>query len=605
MRIKLICCVMVWLSPCHLVTLSPCHAFDDVIDSPMYGDPKVPIQHVVIKYVGARDLWLEALERPEADLRCKAADAIALAHQHGVEGMEKTIGPLLAELDRPDQHPTVCLAVARALIVLNARKCAASLFREAQSGNSELRGLVEPALARWDHRPARAVWLERLRHPKTFRPDLVRAIRALARVREQKAIEPIRELVLSAWMPGPVRLEAAAALAQFRTRGLEKDAARLAADMSAGGLFGRLAAVRLLERHEGTEAVRLLQGLARGAEPAVAVAAVGRLMAIDPPLVLPMVDGLLASPDPQLRTFAVAVMPLQPVAQNVSRLVTRLNDPHPDVRRKARGSLERVAAKADLRAQVIKETRDVLARQQWQGLEQAAILLTHLDHKPAAGRLVELLNSDRPEVFVTAAWALRKLAVREKLPRVRDYIHVTQKEVRSGNGGRARYLTELDHQLSQLNQLLGHQKYRPADDALRQFIPMMPMRRGIESRAAAIWALGKIHEDQRVYGDGPGGLAATRWLIVLVEGRLNDYPPPPPPGPPEALRIRRMAAVALGWIKARQTLTSLRTHWRKAFSTDQFNNACGWAIEHITGERMPAPIAGVHKVPIGFLVKNP
>ena len=78
-----------------------------------------------------------------------------------------------------------------------------------------------------------------------------------------------------------------------------------------------------------------------------------------------------------------------------------------------------------------------------------------------------------------------------------------------------------DHQLSQLNQLLGRLKYRPADAVLRSFVPRMERPRQDlvcpEARAAAIWALGLIHEG-----------SADPALVDALQGRLNDAMSLPP-----------------------------------------------------------------------------
>lgn len=126
-----------------------------------------------------------------------------------------------------------------------------------------------------------------------------------------------------------------------------------------------------------------------------------------------------------------------------------------------------------------------LQTRQWRGLEQATLLLTQLDHKPAAGRLVELLTFDRPEVPLTAAWGLRKLAVPETLPGVVAYI---EKQLQRPPSPKSPLARIHDHVLSQLNQFLGQQKYRPADGVLRRFIPKsMNTTTGPESRTAALW----------------------------------------------------------------------------------------------------------------------
>jgi HEAT repeat protein len=577
----------VWLSPLLLFSLSPflptCRGdFDPVIDSPMYKSPDLPAPPVLLIFPEeARALWLRALERPDADTRCKAAETIALARQRGVKGLETTVAPLLAALDQADQHPAVRLAVARALVALDAREAASSLLRQSQVGSGDLREVVEPALARWQYQPASEVWLTRLADPKTPRRSLLLAIQGLGTLREAKAADRLRELALSDRTDSSVRLEAARALGLLRTEGLEKDAETLAADTSARGLLGRLAAVALLRQHKGEQTVRLLQRLSEDQEPAVVAAAVARLIEIDPPLVVPAVNRLLASPDGNVRSLAVEVLFRQPTAKHVELLAARLNDVHPDVRRKARGHLLTLAARQDLRKEVIKQATDILANGQWQGLEQATILLTLLDHKPAAARLVELLTNGRPEVYITAAWGLRRLDVPETLPGVLSHVESGQRRLRAAAEHPDDTAVLLDHQLSQLNQLLGRQKYQPADAALQAFIPRMPGPMhppvGLESRAAAIWALGLLREAKP-----DAGVAAA------LEERLNDIATMPP----EDNRVRWMCAITLGRTKAKDALDSLRAYCPTFEPTPSpVNNACGWAIEQLTGETMPAPKA--------------
>jgi hypothetical protein len=48
-----------------------------------------------------------------------------------------------------------------------------------------------------------------------------------------------------------------------------------------------------------------------------------------------------------------------------------------------------------------------------------------------------------------------------------------------------------------------------------------------------------------------------------------------------------MAAISLGRMKDKAALPSLRKHFSDgALSLSAINNACGWAIEQITGEKM-------------------
>jgi HEAT repeat protein len=545
----------------------------------MYQRPETPGPRVVTVAEGATALWLRALGRPEAEMKCRAAQAIALAHRSGVRGLETTVAPLLAELDRPDQHPTVRLAVAQALLELEAREALPSLLRNVQSGDGDFRDLVEPALARRDYALARPVWLARLREPAAPPRSLVLAIQGLAAAHEEQAAAPMRDLVLRSEAPWVVRLEAARALGSLRTKGLEKDADALAADGSPRGLAGRLAAASLLRRHRSAEAVRLLQRLAADPEPAVAAPAVARLIEIDPKLVLPTVEALLSSRDGTLRGLAVEAVRREPAAERVRLVADRLDDPQPEVRTKARQALRELAARPGLRERVTAEASRVLAGEPWRGLEQAAILLAQLGHKPAAGRLVELLTHGRPEVFVSAAWALRTLAVPESLPGVVRYVGAKQKELRANADHPDALFGPYDRQLSQLNQFLGQEKYGPADPVLRAFIPRMdkPMQAPVcqECRTAAIWALGLLHEAKVVPE-----------LVPALEARLNDSVGPAR----EDGRVCRMAGITLGRMRARDALPSLRKYCPEQVpSLDPIHNGCGWAIEQITGQAMQPP----------------
>jgi HEAT repeat protein len=563
-----------------LALAGPLWAFDPLIDSPMYKLPDLPSPPAVLVFPEeARSLWLRALERPEADMKCKAADTIALARRRGIKGLETTVAPLLKELDREDQHPAARLAVAKALIALDAREAARSLFQQSQAGGSDLRDVVEPALARWQYRPAGEVWLARLSEPTAPRPSLALAIDGLAALREQQAAGRLRELALSDGADGAIRVAAARALGTLRGEGLEKDAEALSADGSARGLPGRLAAAALLQRRQGDHAVRLLQRLSEDKEPAVAALAVGRLIEIDPKLVVPATERLLGSPDAQLRSLALDVLFKQPTEKHIQLLADKLSDPHPEVRVKARRHLLALAGQQDLRKPVIDQATRILAGRQWQGQEQATILLTLLDHKVAAERLVDLLKESRPEVYITAAWGLRRLAVPESLPGVLSYVKSGQRRLRAAAASPDPGNVLIDHQLSQLNQFLGQAKYQPAATVLPDFIPRMgrPMSTpgGLECRAAAIWALGLIHE-----GKGDAGLTGP-----LLE-RLNDIGSMPP----EDTRVRWMCAITLGRLGAKDALDNLRQYCPDFETTDNpVNNACGWAIERLTGQTMPAP----------------
>jgi HEAT repeat protein len=607
--VRLLSALFITMLSAALVVSSGRADYDPLIDSPMYKNPELPTVPIVYRLPSkAPELWLRALERPEADFRYQAAHAICLAHERGFGGLEGTIEPLRKALNRPDEQPLVRLAVAQALIELDAHAAAADLWQQALAGDSDLRQVVEPVLARWDYKPARAVWLERLHDPATPADSLKLAIIGLATVREEQAADALRDIVLlkqekqtvkepadassrSSYVPCPpsIRLEAAGALALLRPSGLEKDAERLAADTSINAMTSRLAAAMLLSQHRSPQAVELLQKMEMDPEPAVARVAVARLIEIDSKLVLPALDHLLASPDANLRSLACKVLFQQPSAEHIHLLAQRLDDEHRGVRRESRDWLRQLAGKKEWHDVVVREASGVLAGEQWRGLEQAAILLVLLDHKPAAGRLVELLGFGRAEVVISAAWGLRRLAVPETLPQVLAFVAGERHQFKEHRGGVARPAdfprNIMDHVLSQLNQLLGEQKYAPADPVLRQFVPRGAA--GVESRASAVYALGLIHEAK-----------PNAELIGLLEARLTDTGPPP-----DEPRVRRMSAISLGRLMAGAAVSPngrnrpfAMEHVKvlrylcpvQQVQPDMLTNAAGWAIERITGEKVAA-----------------
>ena len=151
--------------------------------------------------------WIDPLENelPTAVSDCaqdrreplaKAADAIARAHQLGMQNLADTVPVLIALLEAPNQHPVVQLSSARALIVLDARQSADALFTQARTGWLMMSQLVEPALVAWNYAPARPLWLTRLRDPRTPRQLLVLAIRGIAPETIESAETRLREIAM-------------------------------------------------------------------------------------------------------------------------------------------------------------------------------------------------------------------------------------------------------------------------------------------------------------------------------------------------------------------------------------------------------------------------
>src|SRR4051812_26674785 len=109
-----------WLCGILLVYIPvslPAQSAEDVIDSPMYENPKLATSTTRKKFSPKLiPLWLQALGRPENEMKCRAAQAIVLAKHRGLTGLESTITPLLNVFDNPQQDASVRIACAQALI---------------------------------------------------------------------------------------------------------------------------------------------------------------------------------------------------------------------------------------------------------------------------------------------------------------------------------------------------------------------------------------------------------------------------------------------------------------------------------------------------------
>jgi len=569
-------CAVAWLA-----SIGPAAAVE--VDAARHADPVIPTPPTITRFSSKlKPLWLEALAHPEADLRREAAQTIAIAHEQGMTGLDEAIDPLAEILDAADQHPAVMLACARTLIVLEARDKAPRLLKHALGGSLDMAQIVEPALARWGFRPARQAWLERLADSGTPRRRLVLAVRGLGELKDPKAAPALRAMVLAGDRAADVRLEAARALGAIQTEGLEPLARSLAADKSPRAIVDRLVAASLLSGHKDEPARAVLLDLAIDPEPSVAAIALGRLLEIDYQLLIPQVARTsIARDDANVRRLGARALVAWRTPEAVASLGPMLDDPHPEVRGYVRESLLEMTSDAGLRDRVLAQALAMLETEQWRGLEQASLILAAMDYKAAADRLVALLEFDRPEVLVTAAWALRRLAVPATLDAM--FARATRQ---SDLMRTAIPATGVWEQMSQLFEAFGQMQYEPSAGLLRKYVPKnAPFP--LENREAAVWALGHIYAG-RPQAD----------LVKSLSGRLADFDSMEPESP----EIRRMSAVSLGRMKAEEALPVLRQFYEAEGVNSDVGYACAWAIQQITGEPIDQQEPQIHSPLNWFLV---
>lgn len=517
-------------------------------------------------------IWLKTLEHDESDLRREAADTITRAHQLGMPGSDALIDGLMHVLQSPDEHPVARTAAARALVALDARRAAPLLAEHARRGPIELSLLVEPALAQWDFQPAREIWLERLASPSTPSAQLQLALECLGRVAESAAAADLQRLALSETTSAMTRLAAARALAKLPASGLVEIARRLAVEPTPETFVARLVGAHLLAQQSGDETLELLDHYAAAPEPTIAAQAMQRLLEIAPERLVERAPATIVNPDARVRELTVRALATAPTEMSIATLTPVLDDGVPAIRHEARRILLEMSARDELRPVVIEHAERTLDGDAWRGIEQAILILTELDQRQIGERLLQLLHHERSEAYVTAAWSLKTLAIPELADRMFEEAQRLSEPVSKLEGPDKAHLA-----LAHLLEALGPMDHQPAEEFMRIFIPKeAPFP--VEARAAAIWAIGFLWADAE---------SLDPELVAQLEQRLNDANSIPA----EWYDVRVMSAVALGRMKAEDSLPSLR-HWYAAEGVNSYlGRCCGWAIERMTGEPVKDPVA--------------
>ena len=522
---------------------------------------EIPEPSIMFIDPGLVPMWKRALSQPESELKRQAAEAVVQLHRLGHDEGVLADPELLAVLDDDKTHPAARYAAARALIVLDRREASGKLLEVSQSGDKDLRQLVEPVLAEWNVEAIQPVWHQRLSSSATPRRELVLAIEGLGTQRDAAALPALMTLALNAERSADIRLAAARAAGQIATQGLEPQAEQL---IARGKVIDRLTAASLITRHKSPESVSIHQQLGVDAEPAVAGAALRSLFAMDPTLVLPVAEAALQSPDANVRQVGIDTYLALPTKDRILRLSQSFNDPHPRLRTRVRDGFFTLSKVADLNQSIRQSATAVLIGEDWRGQEQAALLLGELDEEPAAGRLIELLDSRRAEVMLSAAWSLRKLEIPSTARPVLEFAtrRSTESDVATPTSSR---------QLAHLFELLGQLKFRDAIPLLEGFVPKT-QDYGAASRAAAIWSLGVIDE-------GTTNEELAKKLIDRVQDILSI--------PPEAAEVRRAAVLSLGRIRAADHVEVLKQHLGETVDQDLMELTLRRAIHQMTGELLP------------------
>ena len=581
---KLLClCWAIFVSQCNPFGVCFCQektaAFPETrrgfiaeFDSPKDQDPFIPPLEPVITFSPELlPLWLVALDRDEADLKRLVAETIAAARREGWHEVDGAAAPLIRQFGSESNDRMTREAIASTLVQLDARQAADVFFDRVKSAGLPLATIIEPALARWQDSRMEDIWLARLSNEHSNSPRQYLAIQCLGLIKSRTAVEPLLKLAGSPLTAATFRMIAAEALSEIGDEANVALAEKLYGAERAKRI-DRIIAAKILRGQTGQSATALLSNLAQDSQTSVSAIAAQNLFEIDPMLVRPLAVELAASPNANVRMVAGQAFAYESNESDVRALIAMLADAHPALRAAARQALSTRSRSGEfvelIDTSLIAIVKDADSNADWRQLEQAIRYLAEFDRKQAAPLLVRHLRSSRDQVFLPAAWALRKLSVAETFGQCLDYVD----EFKSAQDLAKVENDYRDAQISQLCQMFGINHYEPAIDTLKSYVPKEVMNRGTQSRASAIWSLGHIYEDR-----------PQEELAAALVVRLNDVGSIPS----EVTLVRAASAVTVARMGNAEQLPELRKNAKENGFSGEVGYSCAWGIKRLTDEPIP------------------
>lgn len=541
----------------------------------IYSEPALGRRQPSEKYfaAGLKELWSNALERPDAELRRMVIDTLASAHRRGVKDLVDTRSKLIEILNEPDQEVQVIRAIAATLVAFDSKQDAPVLGQLAIQHGSSVASIVEPAIAKWKSPVLRDEWIHRIADQTDNQTSTLLAINGLAQlgadtIKRADIRGPLQNTVLGSRRPIGLRMAAAKAIGTLDDDGLLDLARGLAAQTTIPSELAPILAIELLGSLDDEASIAFLVGLLNHDRTIVQAKALGRLYEIDSLLVAKNAPGLLSNPDANVRRWCAKSLVAHCTPPRVISVCGLLNDTNPSIRNFVGKELVRLHAdNSGLADEIIVRAVDVLYRDDWRGCEKASAVLASIDHKQAGERMVELLSHPRAEVQVAAAWGLSRLQIPELLPAMLEHSKRIYQLFQAGDLDRD--VPGAEMHLAHVFFTFGKLGFDDAEPLLRNYIPKKH-HLGDNARGAAIWAIGMFHNG-----------ASDSELEKLFIGRMTDDSELNP----EAVEVQLMSVISLGRMTSKQALPSLREIAN--LYGDPFSRSVWWAINRITGEEIP------------------
>ena len=478
--------------------------------------------------------------------------------------------------------PAVRLACASALVAGNHQAAAPHLLTMAAQEGDEFRLAVEPALAKWQYQPAEEIWKQRLTDSFATAIAIRLACEGLTALGSTSSLDQLKAVVTGSTATFAGRFAASRAMGTLHP----EESREIGKTLAAQSVTDRLLAVQLLT-NQTTDSISALLPLCQDSDNGVAAAAWKAVYSLDSSRLIDLLDQGRQHQDAVVRMTSAQVMQQFPNAARCEWLNILLSDYHLEVRNTAREQLVTVAEKSsELRPQIIAAAADKLMAdpRDWQGIEQSLLVLGQLRSPDHADRCVALLDHDRNEVAVSAAWlihlypddkvndvVLQKIAIKDDL--------LSQTPVPEGTPA----ADSIPLQLAHLMMFAGLQRLSALQPRLeKSFSKSNPG--GIEQRAAALWAIGLIRENSH-----------DQQLARQLESRVKDRDGMMPEFP----LVRQISVRSLGMIGAVGSVPVVLEAYKADPPETLIPHAARWALPLLSAPQ-PADIPGTIRYVGGF-----
>lgn len=505
-------------------------------------------------------------EATDAEIQEVAATQLFRFAREGLADISAAEGALRHAIEQGTSRRVVS-ACYRAASAGGLQSFAAEMLEFTKTASDAERVILEPVLQDWKFAPAAAMWQERLTGSDSSATSLQLACAGLAALGETSAVDQLIRIAGDTRADYLRRMAAAKAAVQLGP----EQSHQLAQTLLNRTQVERVLAVALLNTSLPASLQTLLP-LCEDPENAAAAAAWEAVYANDRSLLQPLLPVGRKHADKTVRMVAAMVMRDFPGAERVDWLHELISDYHLEVRNTARRMLLAVSEEQpDLKPQIVGLCADALKpdSKDWQGIEQSLVLLGQMRSTEYSALAVELLNYQRDEVMVSAAWLIHlfpDLAVRTPV------LKATQ-DAETWLYDPAEF--EREHGMKQafLFQYLAIMRVKEIEEVLvKQFSKTVP---GVLiRRSAAMWTLGLLYENN-----------PDQNMVRQMHARIQDRNSPDP----ERFPVRRFCLLALGMMRSTGSQAVVQEAWEVDDASEGLRGAARW-IRPLVGMEMTEPI---------------